>query len=131
MTEGVLAFTWAGVACYLNCVTTESLATAHHDAALRALAHSGRRRMLRLVWSAERTSTDLAERTGMSRPATSQHLRVLRDADLVTVRIDGNRRWYRAGRDRLARVRALVEGFWDDRLDALQGAAEAEARRRG
>lgn len=87
--------------------------------------------MLRLVWSAERTSTDLAESTGMSRPATSQHLRVLRDADLVTVRIDGNRRWYRAGRDRLARVRALVEGFWDDRLDALQAAAEAEARRRG
>lgn len=100
------------------------------DVALRALAHPGRRAMLRLVWRAERTSTDLAEHTGMSRPATSQHLRVLRDADLVAVRVDGNRRWYRADRDRLARIRALVEGFWDDRLDALQTAAEAEARRR-
>ena len=87
--------------------------------------------MLRLVWSTERTSTDLAQQTGQSRPATSQHLRVLRDADLVTVRVDGNRRWYRADRDRLARVRALVAGFWDDRLDALQAAAEAEAQRRG
>jgi DNA-binding transcriptional ArsR family regulator len=87
--------------------------------------------MLRLVWSAEHTSTDLADQTGLSRPSASQHLRVLRDADLVTVRVDGTRRWYRADHDTLARVRALVEGFWDDRLDALQAAAEAEARRRG
>jgi len=87
--------------------------------------------MLHLIWSTERTSTDLAEQTGRSRPATSQHLRVLRDADLVVVRVDGNRRWYRADRQRLARVQALVEEFWDDRLDALQVAAEAEAQRRG
>lgn len=86
--------------------------------------------MLRLVWDAERTSTDLAERTGMSRPATSQHLRVLRDADLVDVRVDGNRRWYRADRRSLARIRVLIEAFWDDRLAALQAAAEAEAQRR-
>jgi len=85
--------------------------------------------MLRLVWRAERTSTALAEHTGMSRPATSQHLRVLREADLVAVRVDGNRRWYRADRGRLARIRALVEDFWDDRLEALQTVAEAEARR--
>ncbi len=87
--------------------------------------------MLRLVWSTERKSTDLAEQTGQSRPSTSQHLRVLREADLVTVRVDGNRRWYRADRERLADIRALVEGFWDDRLDALQTAAEAEAQRHG
>jgi DNA-binding transcriptional ArsR family regulator len=87
--------------------------------------------MLRLVWSTERTSTDLAQQTGQSRPATSQHLRVLRDADLVTVRVDGNRRWYRADRQRVARVRELVEGFWDDRLESLRAAAEAEAQRRG
>jgi DNA-binding transcriptional ArsR family regulator len=86
--------------------------------------------MLRLVWDAERTSTDLATRTGMSRPAASQHLRVLRDADLVDVRVDGNRRWYRADRRRLAGIRSLIEAFWDDRLDALQAAAEAKARRR-
>lgn len=101
------------------------------DVALRAIAHPARRTMLRLVWSTERTSTDLAEQVGLSRPATSQHLRVLRDADLVDVRIDANRRWYRADRDRLEQVRALVEAFWDDRLSALQVAAEQEARRRG
>lgn len=85
--------------------------------------------MLRLVWSSEHTSTDLAEHAGVSRPAASQHLRVLRDADLVAVRIDGNRRWYRADRARLARIRALVETFWNDRVDTL--VAEAEAARRG
>jgi DNA-binding transcriptional ArsR family regulator len=95
------------------------------DAALRALAHPARRRILRLVWDSERTSTDLAGRVGLSKPATSQHLRVLRDADLVSVRVDANRRWYRTDQRRLAEVRALVEAFWDDRLDALQAAAEA------
>lgn len=107
------------------------MTTQPEDAALRALAHPGRRRMLRLVWRFERTSTDLAERTGMSRPSASQHLRVLRDAELVAVRVDGNRRWYRADRERLAHIRALVQGFWDDRLNALQAAAEAEAQRHG
>ncbi|CAN5915460.1 metalloregulator ArsR/SmtB family transcription factor [soil metagenome] len=101
------------------------------NAALRAIAHPARRTMLRLVWSTERTSTDLAEHAGVSRPAASQHLRVLRDADLVQVRVDGNRRWYRTDQVRLARVRALVEAFWNDRLDMLVVEAEAEAARRG
>ncbi|MBW3605754.1 MAG: metalloregulator ArsR/SmtB family transcription factor [Actinobacteria bacterium] len=86
--------------------------------------------MLRLVWSTERTSTDLADRTGMSRPAASQHLRVLRHAELVDVRVDGNRRWYRADHARVARIRTLVESFWDDRIDALAAEAQAEADRR-
>lgn len=106
------------------------MTTAADDAALRAIAHPDRRTMLQLVWSTERTSTDLSEHAGVSRPAASQHLRVLRDADLVRVRVDGNRRWYRADQDRLARVRALVEAFWTDRIDALVVEAEAEAARR-
>lgn len=83
------------------------------------------------MWQAERTATDLADGIGLSKPATSQHLRVLRAADLVTVRVDANRRWYRSDRRRLAEVRALIEEFWEDRLDALAAAAEAEARSRG
>lgn len=94
------------------------------DATLRAIAHPARRRILRLVWDQERTSTDLAGHVGLSKPATSQHLRVLRDADLVSVRIDANRRWYRAEQQRLAEVRALIEAFWGDRLDALRAAAQ-------
>lgn len=114
---------------YINCVTLQSGAPI--DAALRALAHPARRRLLRHAWDAERTSTELATHTGLSRPATSQHLGVLRAAGLVAVRVDANRRLYRARRKRLAQVRRLVEAFWEDRLDALQAAAEEEARSGG
>ncbi len=85
--------------------------------------------MLELIWDAERTAGEIADRSVLSAPATSQHLRVLRDADLVSVRVDANRRWYRTDQRRLAEVRALVEAFWDDRLDVLQAAAETAAAR--
>lgn len=100
------------------------------DPALRALAHAGRRRMLRLAWDAERGSGELAARCGYSRPAVSQHLRVLREAGLVTVRAEGNRRLYRARAERLAELRAMLDDFWGDRLDALRAALAATAAER-
>ena len=90
------------------------------DVALRALAHPRRRQLLKLVTSAELSSSELARRCRLSRPATSQHLKVLRDADLVTVRADGNARLYRMRADRMAEVLKLLDGFWGDRLSALQ-----------
>ncbi|MEQ8966164.1 MAG: metalloregulator ArsR/SmtB family transcription factor [Azospirillaceae bacterium] len=98
------------------------------DDALRALADGTRRRILSMVWAQERTAGEIAADFEMSRPAVSQHLRVLLDADLVAVRRDGTRRWYRARQDRVAAVRAVIESFWDDRLAALKSAAEAQAR---
>src|ERR1700730_19399157 len=71
------------------------------EAGLRALADPRRRQMLALVWERERSSSDLARCCQLSRPAASQHLKVLREADLVSVRTEGNRRWYRVGADRL------------------------------
>ncbi|HJW61993.1 MAG TPA: metalloregulator ArsR/SmtB family transcription factor, partial [Actinomycetes bacterium] len=65
------------------------------DETLRALAHPARRVMLELVWDAERSSSELAEAAALTRPAASQHLKVLRDAGLVQVRVDGNQRLYR------------------------------------
>lgn len=99
------------------------------EPALRALAHPGRRRMLALVWDAELTSSALADGCGYSKPATSQHLKVLRDAGLVGVRADGNRRLYRARAQRLAEVRALLDQFWGTRLDALRTAVEEGTQR--
>lgn len=90
------------------------------EAGLRALADPRRRRMLALVWDRERSSSDLARRCELSRPAASQHLRVLREADLVSVRYDGNRRLYRVRADRLAELRAMLDAFWGDRLAGLQ-----------
>jgi len=90
------------------------------EAGLRALADPRRRRMLALVWDRERSSSDLARRCELSRPAASQHLRVLREADLVSVRSDGNRRLYRVRADRLAELRAMLDEFWGSRLAVLQ-----------
>ena len=59
------------------------------EESIRAFAHPGRRAMLELVWDAERPSSDLADHAGLSKSATSQHLKLLRDAGLVTVRVDG------------------------------------------
>lgn len=88
--------------------------------ALRAIANPRRRAMLELVWDAERSAGEIARTTGLSAPATSQHLRVLRDAGLVSVRIDANRRLYRAERARVAAVRAELEAFWGERLARLR-----------
>jgi DNA-binding transcriptional ArsR family regulator len=94
------------------------------DDALRALAHPARRRMLERVLDGERTSTELAAEAGLRPPAASQHLKVLRDAGLVRVRVDGNRRLYRARAERLAEVRAVLEAFWGERLAVLRDRLE-------
>src|SRR3954454_3927501 len=93
------------------------------DAALRAIANPRRRAMLELVWDDERTAGEIAAHAGLPAPAASQHLKVLRDAGLVRVRVDGNRRLYRAEPVRIAEVRVALEAFWGDRLARLAGAA--------
>jgi DNA-binding transcriptional ArsR family regulator len=98
------------------------------DRALQAIANPRRRAILDLVWDQERPASEIAEAVGMSRPATSQHLRVLRAAELVTARVDGNRRLYRARAERLAELRAALDAFWAERLDRLAREAEVEQR---
>jgi len=61
----------------------------------------------------------LRESCKLSRPAASQHLKVLREADLVSVRAEGTRRLYRARADRLAELRAMLDQFWGSRLASL------------
>jgi DNA-binding transcriptional ArsR family regulator len=75
--------------------------------------------MLSLVLDRERSSSELASRCRLSRPAASQHLRVLREVGLVTLREEGNRRLYRAHVARLAEVRAMLDEFWGERLAQL------------
>jgi DNA-binding transcriptional ArsR family regulator len=91
-------------------------------ASLRTLAHPVRRRILELVWDTERTSTEVAQGCGLSKPAASQHLKALLHADLVTVRMRGTQRLYRARLDTLAELRDLLEAFWGERLGALPDA---------
>lgn len=91
----------------------------HVDVAMRALAHPARRAMLRLVADNERSSSAIAEALDLSRPATSQHLKVLRAAGLVHVRVDKNQRLYRVDFHLLDEVRAQLDAFWGDRLARL------------
>jgi DNA-binding transcriptional ArsR family regulator len=107
---------------------TSALDVAHGaDDALRAIANPVRRRILRLAWEGERPSTGLAEDLRLSRSATSQHLKVLRDAGLVAVRPHGTQRLYRVRFDTLELLRRYLDDFWGARLDRLTAAAEAEA----
>jgi DNA-binding transcriptional ArsR family regulator len=88
-----------------------------------AISHPARRRMLDLLAEADRSVTVLAGHFQMSRPAVSQHLRVLLDAGLVTEQRHGRERRYRLVPERLGPVRdwiARYERFWDDRLKRLQ-----------
>lgn len=87
------------------------------------LAEAHRRRILDLLREGERPVGDLVTRLGASQPAVSKHLRVLREAGLVEVRTDAQRRLYRLRPAPLQEVAAWLEPYrwmWEDRLDQLE-----------
>ncbi len=96
------------------------------DAQMRALADPTRRSILRLVRDEERTAGEIAASFTISRPAVSQHLRVLADAGLVEVRREATKRWYRACPERVEELRDWLTDFWTSGLDELKRAAEQE-----
>jgi DNA-binding transcriptional ArsR family regulator len=101
------------------------------DAALKALAVPRRREILRLVWSQELAAGDIADRfPDVTRPAISQHLTLLKEADLVAERRDGTRRLYRANTDTMADLRAFLDDFWTSGLERLRDVAEAAEDRK-
>jgi DNA-binding transcriptional ArsR family regulator len=94
------------------------------EAALRALSDPGRRRILTLVRDEEHSAGEIAAEFTTSWPAVSQHLRVLKEAGLVTERREGTRRLYRARPEGLDDVRAFLDEFWDDKLERLKREVE-------
>jgi DNA-binding transcriptional ArsR family regulator len=94
------------------------------QAALEAIAHPGRRAMLQLVLDRELGVGELAERVGVSQPAASQHLKVLRYAGLVRTRVDGRRRLYSVDVEGLERLRRELDAYWGPALATLQEIAE-------
>lgn len=95
------------------------------DVRMRALAHPARRAMVLHALTAERTSSQLADLVGLSRPATSQHLAGLVTAGLLSVRVAGRNRHFRAKQAALDTVRDELAGFWAPRLTELKRLAEA------
>jgi len=91
--------------------------------AFMALADPTRRQIIQTLASGETAFGDIAEQFEMSRPAVSQHLKVLREAGLVAVRRDAQRRIYRVEASGLREVDEWLEKvrrFWDERLDDLE-----------
>ena len=97
---------------------------------MQIVADPMRREILRHIWEAELPVNALVEAFDVSQPAISFHLRVLRENGLVSVRQEGNRRFYRAVPDALGELRAYMDVYWKDRLALLKDAAELEARRK-
>jgi DNA-binding transcriptional ArsR family regulator len=88
-----------------------------------ALAEPHRRQILDLLRDGERPAGELVERLALSQPGVSKHLKVLREAGLVTVRADGKRRQYALRAEPLAEVDAWLARYralWSERLDDLE-----------
>jgi DNA-binding transcriptional ArsR family regulator len=94
------------------------------ETALKALSDPGRRRILTLVRDEERSAGEIAAEFTVSWPAVSQHLRVLKEAGLVSERRQGTKRLYRARPEGLAELREFLDEFWDVGLARLKREVE-------
>jgi DNA-binding transcriptional ArsR family regulator len=99
--------------------------------AFEVLAEPTRRRILDLLRDGERSVGELVDRLTLSQPGVSKHLRVLRDAGLVQVRIEAQRRWYGLRPEPLTEIDVWLEPYrrlWAQHLDALQQHLEDRER---
>jgi DNA-binding transcriptional ArsR family regulator len=92
--------------------------------AFDALGDPTRREVLELLRAGPRSVGDLAARLPVSRPAVSQHLRILKEAHLVADERVGTRRIYRVDPSGLDDLRRYVESFWSDALASFKASAE-------
>jgi len=100
------------------------------DTALAALADPTRRRMMDALRAGERSAGEIERALRIPQPAASKHLRALRQAGLVSMRKDAQRRLYRLDPAPLAELDAWLEPyrrFWNDRLDALERHLDQES----
>lgn len=97
-------------------------------AVLHALGDPTRRAIFERLWSGPRSVAQIHEGMSVSRPAVSQHLKVLREAGLVTCRSEGTRQIYEVRPAGLDVLQAYLNAFWDSALAAFKEAAEAAAR---
>ncbi len=94
-----------------------------------ALGDPTRRRIFERLRLGPRSVGELAAGMTVSRPAVSQHLKVLKSARLVRDRAEGTRRMYVIDERGVSQLRDWLDGFWDDALASFRRAAELEARR--
>jgi DNA-binding transcriptional ArsR family regulator len=93
-----------------------------------AIAQPTRREILRLLVDGELTAGSVASRFAVTQPAISQHLKVLREAGLIDERREGTKRLYRVRPEGLTDLHSFLAELFDERLERLKDAAEAEER---
>jgi DNA-binding transcriptional ArsR family regulator len=93
---------------------------------LDALGDPTRRRIFERLRRGPQSVTQLARRLPVSRPAVSQHLRVLKEAGLVSERREGTHRYYRVDADGVGELRDYFDDFWSEALAAFKAAVERE-----
>jgi DNA-binding transcriptional ArsR family regulator len=96
------------------------------ELALDALGDRTRRTVFKRLRGGARSVREIADGMDVSRPAVSQHLRVLKRARLVADRAEGTRRLYAIDKRGLDALRGWLDGFWDEALAAFKQAAERE-----
>jgi DNA-binding transcriptional ArsR family regulator len=101
--------------------------TAYAERVLDARGDPTRRRVFKRLRGGARSVGEITEGMDVSRPAVSQHLKVLKAARLVVDRAEGTRRLYAVDRRGLDALRSWLDGFWDEALAAFKRAAEREA----
>ena len=97
------------------------------ERALDALGDPTRRLVFKRLRNGTRSVREIAQGMDVSRPAVSQHLKVLKAARLVVVRAEGTRRLYGVDTRGIEALRSWLDGFWDEVLVAFKEAAEREA----
>ena len=98
---------------------------------IQAMAEPTRLAILQMVRRNEMPAGQIADKfKGITRPAVSQHLRVLKDAGLVSERREGTRRIYRLWPEGFGPLKVLLEDFWDSKLERLKDAAENHEKRK-
>jgi len=100
---------------------------AYAEQVLEALGDPTRRAVFKRLRGRARSVGEIAAGMEVSRPAVSQHLRVLKEARLVTDRAEGTRRLYSVDPRGLEALRGWLDGFWDQALQAFKQAAEEES----
>ena len=95
----------------------------------KAVADDSRRQVLLILKDGEKTPTEIATHFDFTLPALSTHLRVLKDASLVSERRDGQRKFYSVNREGMLNMAEFLNAFWDDRLSNLKEYVEAKHRK--
>ncbi|HET7085045.1 MAG TPA: metalloregulator ArsR/SmtB family transcription factor [Rhizomicrobium sp.] len=107
------------------------MASLQSSASLTALADPTRQRIVAMLADGALSSGEIADRFDLSPPAISQHLKTLKEARLVSVRADRQRRIYSLDPDGVTEVSnwvARIQAFWNPRLDALEAALKKDAK---